>query len=277
MNPCSSQARLARLINLPLSRCIVDHLVDATIDVVNHGLGHRPCPRGRMSDRNNSNLKFRQFVHSVICRAQCTVSALLVAAIYIARAKPYITIAKPEWAFERVFLGALVCATKYHNDTSLKNPQWALATGVFGPRDISRIEREFLDVLDFQLRVTEADLLTLERPFISAFFSPKPRVSYTPPSPSNYRQEEEEEEEEEDNSSRWSDSDEDDDATTDFTSSPSGSDRSISPKTPSTALGSFPIPPGSDPKSATTKTVGPQPTRHRTHRTRSHIPMPLSV
>jgi 4-hydroxybenzoate polyprenyltransferase len=110
MNYSSSQARLARLINLPLSRCIIDHLVDATIDVVNYGLGHRPSPRGRLSDR--SNIKFRHFVHSVICRAQCTVPTLLTASIYIARAKPYITIAKPEWAFERVFLGALICATK---------------------------------------------------------------------------------------------------------------------------------------------------------------------
>lgn len=113
MNPSSSQSRLIRLVNLPLSRCIVDHLVDATIDVVNHGLGHRSSSqRGRLPDRNNTHFKFRHFVHSVICRAQCTVPTLLAAAIYIGRAKPYITIAKPEWAFERVFLGALVCATK---------------------------------------------------------------------------------------------------------------------------------------------------------------------
>jgi len=156
----------------------------------------------------------------------------------------------------------------------MKNPQWALATGVFSPRDISRIEREFLEVVDFQLRVTEADLLTLERPFISAFFSPKPRVAYNPSSPSSdYRQQgdgEDEEDDEEDGSSRWSDSDEDDDATTDFTSSPSGSDRSISPKTPSTVLGSFPLPPCSDTGSSATKIVDPQPTRHQIH-------LPLSV
>ncbi|KAF9652888.1 hypothetical protein BDM02DRAFT_2386955 [Thelephora ganbajun] len=275
MNP-SSQARLARLVNLPLSRCIIDHLVDATIDVVNHGLGHRSSPqRGRLPNRNNSNFKFRHFVHSVLHRAQCMVPTLLAAAIYIARAKPFITIAKSEWAFERVFLGALVCATKYHNDTSLKNPQWALATGIFSPRDISRIEREFLDVLDFQLRVTETDLLSLERPFISAFFSPKPRVAYTPPSSSDYQQRDDEDgEEEEDSSSRWSDSDEDeDDATTDFTSSPSGSDRSISTKSPSTALGSFPLPPAS----STTKIVVSQPTRHPSPPARSQIPLSLSV
>lgn len=156
----------------------------------------------------------------------------------------------------------------------MKNPQWALATGLFSPRDISRIEREFLEVLDFQLRVTEADLLTLERPFISAFFSPKPRAAYTPSSSSDYRQQVDDEDgdgDEEDSSSRWSDSDEDDDATTDFTSSPSGSDRSISPKTPSsTVLGSFPLPPSSHTASLPTKIVAPLPTRHQIH-------SPLSV
>ena len=166
---------------------------------------------------------------------------------------------------------------QYHNDTSLKNPQWALATGVFSPRDISRIEREFLDVLDFQLRVTEADLLTLERPFISAFFSPRPRVAHTSSLSPSHRQQggdEDEDDEEEEDSSKWSDSEEDDDdVTTDFTSSPSGSDRSISPKTPSTTLSSFPLPPtlGTAPSKA--EVVPPQSKRHP----RSQIPFPLSV
>lgn len=172
--------------------------------------------------------------------------------------------------------------TQYHNDSSLKNPQWALATGVFSPRDISRIEREFLDVLDFQLRVTEADLLTLERPFISAFFSPKPRVAYTSSSSSSHQQpdddDSDEEEEEEHASSKWSDSDEEDDVTTDFTSSPSGSDRSISPKSPSTTLGSFPLPPTASVKaSSKTKVVAPQSKRNSRPPTRSHIPFPVSV
>jgi len=171
---------------------------------------------------------------------------------------------------------------QYHNDTSLKNPQWALATGVFSPRDISRIEREFLDVLDFQLRVTEADLLTLERPFISAFFSPKPRVAYTssPSSPTYQHRGVDEVDEEEEGSSKWSDSDEDDDdddVTTDFTSSPSGSDRSISPKTPPTSLSSFPLPPTSGTAQSKTELVAPPTRRHSHPPTRSQIPFPLSA
>jgi hypothetical protein len=52
------------------------------------------------------------------------------------------------------------CVLQYLNDSTLKNIHWALCTGVFGKRDIGRIEREFLDVLDFQLGVTEGDLLS---------------------------------------------------------------------------------------------------------------------
>ena len=52
-----------------------------------------------------------------------------------------------------MFLGALILASKYLNDSSLKNAHWALCTGVFGRRDVARIEREFLEVLDFELGV----------------------------------------------------------------------------------------------------------------------------
>lgn len=41
----------------------------------------------------------------------------------------------------------------------MKNVHWALCTGVFGKRDVGRIEREFLDVIGFDLSVTEDDIL----------------------------------------------------------------------------------------------------------------------
>jgi hypothetical protein len=45
------------------------------------------------------------------------------------------------------------------NDSTLKNVHWALCTGVFGKRDVGRIEREYLDVLNFELKISEDDLL----------------------------------------------------------------------------------------------------------------------
>lgn len=90
----------------------VDYLVELTIDVVNHGLGRPPNKRGRSASRNIFHTKFHNFVDNLVHRAQVTVPMLLVTAAYITRARPFISIARPDWAFERVFLGALIVATK---------------------------------------------------------------------------------------------------------------------------------------------------------------------
>jgi len=57
---------------------------------------------------------------------------------------------------------------QYSNDATLKNISWSYATGAFGMRDIGRMEREFLDVLDYELSVSEADLLDLHETFVDS-------------------------------------------------------------------------------------------------------------
>ena len=91
--------------------------------------------------------------------------------------KEHLFIQSPEWAYERVFLGALILANKvstwfrshsrdtntgaqYVNDWSIKSYHWALCSGVFGRRDIGCIEHEFFDVLDWDLSVTGIDILS---------------------------------------------------------------------------------------------------------------------
>ncbi|KAJ7268085.1 hypothetical protein B0H12DRAFT_93405 [Mycena haematopus] len=112
--------------------------------------------------------KFTSFATTVLARAEVTPPTVLVSLVYIARARPHLSIALEEWALERVFLGALIVAAKYTNDSTLKNVHWALCTGVFGKRDVGRIEREFLDVLDWELGVGEADLLAHHEGLIAA-------------------------------------------------------------------------------------------------------------
>jgi hypothetical protein len=51
---------------------------------------------------------------------------------------------------------------------------WAVCTGIFGKRDIGRIEREFLDVLDFELNISEADIMAHHNTIMS-LASPSPR------------------------------------------------------------------------------------------------------
>ncbi|KAJ7481008.1 hypothetical protein B0H11DRAFT_1648624, partial [Mycena galericulata] len=101
---------------------------------------------------------FAAFISTVLSHAEISLTTLLVAVVYINRVRPHLSIALQKWAFERVFLGALIVASKFTNDSAPNNTQWALCTGIFGKRDIGRVEREFLDVLDWELRVSEADL-----------------------------------------------------------------------------------------------------------------------
>jgi hypothetical protein len=58
---------------------------------------------------------------------------------------------------------------------------WALCTGVFGKRDVGRIEREYLEVLNFELGITEADLLSHHQGLLDAImYLPPPSPRFTP-------------------------------------------------------------------------------------------------
>ena len=138
-----------------------DHLVQETSEVVDHALGRPTTSRGRSDRRSKERSDFVDFVTSVLYTADVTMATILVTLIYIHRSKPHLSIETEDWALHRVFLGALILASKYTNDSTLKNDHWAIATGLFGKRDIGRIEREFLDVLDWELAVSESDILDL--------------------------------------------------------------------------------------------------------------------
>ncbi|KAJ7165255.1 hypothetical protein C8R46DRAFT_900492 [Mycena filopes] len=145
---------LMQLIDVKLDGNLIQYVVDCVTATVDHALGR---PSGRVGPYTQ---RFIRFVSTVLFRAEVTTPTVLTALVYIHRAGPHVYIALEEWARERIFLGALIVASKYTNDSTLKNVHWALCTGVFGKRDVGRIEREFLDVLDWQLGVSEGDLLT---------------------------------------------------------------------------------------------------------------------
>jgi len=161
VDPALHSPALLELLEIKVSRPVIEYVVDCVVDTVDYAMG-RPSSshRGRRASLHSEHTKFTTFVSNVLTRAEVTLPTLLVALVYINRAKPHLQIALEEWACERVFLGAIMVASKFSNDSTLKNVHWALCTGVFGKRDVGRIEREFLDVLDFDLSVTEDDILS---------------------------------------------------------------------------------------------------------------------
>ncbi|KAJ7801321.1 hypothetical protein B0H14DRAFT_3885154 [Mycena olivaceomarginata] len=176
--------RAALLIDIKIDSHVIDYVVDCVSETVNYAMG-----RPHTSPRTHPSpylTKFTAFARTVLSRAEVTPPTLLVALVYIARARPHLSIALEQWALERVFLGALIVASKYTNDSTLKNVHWALCTGVFGKRDVGRIEREFLDVLDWELGVGEADARTTRtspraKPLLASRSRSRLAVRPTPP------------------------------------------------------------------------------------------------
>ncbi|KAF7291390.1 Cyclin N-terminal domain-containing protein [Mycena indigotica] len=177
VDPAMHSPAVMELIGIRLTKPVVEYLIDSVVETVDCAMGRASTPRGRNPSRYLSS--FTTFVHNVLTRAEVTPATVLASLVYISRARPHLSIALEEWALERVFLGALIVASKYTNDSTLRNIHWALCTGVFGRRDVGRIEREFLEVLDWELAINEADLLAHHPALMAvAFPSTLPPTSF---------------------------------------------------------------------------------------------------
>ncbi|CAK5269554.1 unnamed protein product [Mycena citricolor] len=160
VDPISHSPAMMQLIETEISHSFIDYIVERVADTVYYALGRDNASyRTTPARQSKYAAKFANFVSTIVSRAEVTPSTLLVALVYIARARPHLSIALEDWAFERVFLGALIVASKFTQDSTLKNVHWALCTGVFGKGDIGRIEREFLEVLDWELNVREDEIV----------------------------------------------------------------------------------------------------------------------
>ncbi|KAI0093380.1 hypothetical protein BDY19DRAFT_882810 [Irpex rosettiformis] len=185
VDPALHHPAIIEMLNSDLSRPLVEHIVDRVIEVVDFALG-RPSTsaRGRSNTRRcASAAEFAGFARQVIERAGIGMPGLLGTLVYLDRAKPHLQLSLEEWACERVFLGALICSNKYLNDSTLKNVHWSMCTGLFNRRDIGRIEREFLDVLDFEMRISEADILVQHKDVVILHRPKRSRVKVSSSSP----------------------------------------------------------------------------------------------
>ena len=122
-----------------------------------------------------------QLTLDLVHRSRIGISVILVALVYLERARPQFKISDQRWACERILIGALVLASKviviqlpcmprqtfdarasisqYVSDYTIKNARWARWSGTFSKEDIGRMERELLDILDWNLSIAEGDVM----------------------------------------------------------------------------------------------------------------------
>ena len=90
-----------------------EHIVRETIDTVNQAIGSPSSSESRGREpRRPESAGFAEFAANVIGRAEIPTTVLLVTLIYIYRSRPHLSVEAEEWALHRVFLGALVLASK---------------------------------------------------------------------------------------------------------------------------------------------------------------------
>lgn len=85
------------------------------------GRGSSSNIRGRGNPRSPLRTSFAEFATGVIQKSQVTLPIILVALVYIERSRPHLFIELEQWACERIFLGALVVASKVSLDSSLEH------------------------------------------------------------------------------------------------------------------------------------------------------------
>jgi len=176
----SHSASLIEVLTSKITRSLIDYSVQCTLDTVNYSLSRSPdADRGRPRARQTERAQFTTFVTDVLMKAEVTTFTLLAALVFILRAKPYLELTHDGRANEHVFLGGLILAHKYCNDSTLCNKHWAICAGCFTSQDIGRIEREFLQVLDYELGIKESDILLHYNKILGQDHSPSLNLSRT--------------------------------------------------------------------------------------------------
>ena len=95
----------------PLTHCTADYVADTTINAVDTALGYQSTAWNRATS-GSRRVPFNRFVWDVIRRASVKMPVLLTTLVYITRARSHLHIETEDWACERVFLGALMVASK---------------------------------------------------------------------------------------------------------------------------------------------------------------------
>lgn len=148
------------LMKSPVTDDMIRFLTNCTLKVLPTPAQNYPTPPG--SPGCNRLPSLMSFISRLVRHTNVYTSTLLTTACYLNRLKcvlPRDASGVPS-TIHRIFLACLILSAKFHNDSSPLNKHWAKYTdGLFTVHDVNLMERQLVQLLNWDLRVTNDDLI----------------------------------------------------------------------------------------------------------------------
>ncbi|KAL0566410.1 PHO85 cyclin-1 [Marasmius crinis-equi] len=107
--------------------------------------------------RSSSDSSLRDFIYRLVKHVNVSVGTLLATTIYYDRIRPKLTDAS----------ATLIVSSKYLNDSSPKTCHWQKYAGIASLEDVNLMERQLIQLLDYNLRFDEAEACRYFAPFMA--------------------------------------------------------------------------------------------------------------